>query len=217
MFFSRKEKEVTALLIKHLDIVEECLKTGVKAIRTYLMEDIKEAKALAKRVDAIETNADLVRYEIRDKLFAGAYLPRLREDIYRLVESVDEVANAGESCCDFFLNQRPMIPADLRDAFLKAVEESLGIINPLKKSVLGFLKGECPIEVSRKHAKEVGLKESDVDIIEWDLSRDIFTHKGIDFSQKIHLKLCLDSIGHVSDQAKNASDQLDLVILKSMI
>ena len=216
MFLYKKEKEVVELLNKHLDIVDECLAVGIKTIQEYLSGNLKEAKDLAKRVDAIESRADLVRYEIRDKLYAGAYLPRLREDIYRLVESVDDVANAGETCCDFFLNQRPVIPEDLKLQFLTVAQESLGIIAPLKHSIICFLKGICPIEESRRHAKDVGLKESDVDTIEWDLSRDIFT-SDLEFAHKIHLKLCLDSIGAIADQAKNASDQLDLVILKSMI
>ncbi len=217
MFLYKKEKEVVELLIKHLETVEDCLTTGIKTIQEYLSGDINEAKALSKRVDAIETQADIIRFEIRDKLYAGAYLPRLREDIYRLVESIDEVANAGEKCCDFFLNQRPVIPEELKVMFTAAVQESLGIIKPLKNSIICFLKGECPIEVSRQHAKEVGMKESDVDHIEWDLTKEIFTLKDIEFSRKMHLKLCLNAIAKVSDQAKNAADQLDLVILKSMV
>ena len=217
MFLFKKEKEVVELLIKHLETVEECLTTGIRTIQEYLSGDIDEAKALSKRVDAVETRADLIRFEIRDKLFAGAYLPRLREDIYRLVESVDEIANAGEKCCDFFLNQRPVIPEELKVMFTAVSQESLGIIKPLKNSIICFLKGECPIEVSRQHTKEVGIKESDVDHIEWDLTRDIFTMPHIEFAQKIHLKLCLNAIAKVSDQAKNAADQLDLVILKSMV
>ena len=216
MFLFKKEKEVIELLLKHLDIVEECLTTGIKTIQTYLKGNTDEAKDLAKDVDRIETQADLVRYEIRDKLYAGAYLPRIREDIYRLVESVDEVGNAGETCCDFFLNQRPAIPDELKVMFQAAVRESLGIISPLKHSVACFLKGECPIEVSRRHAKEVGLKESDVDHIVWDLTKEIFTST-LDYSHKIHLKLCLDAVARVSDRAEDASDQLDLVILKSMV
>ena len=216
MFLFKKEKEVVELLIKHIEIVEECLTMAIKTVQIYLQGNTNEAKEMAKKVDGIESEADEVRYEIRDKLYAGAYLPRLREDIYRLVESVDEVGNTGERCCDFFLNQRPEIPEDMKVMFLAAVQESLGIIKPLKHSIVCFLKGECPINVSRQHAKEVGLKESDVDSIEWDLTKDIFT-SSLDYSHKIHLKLCLDAIAKVSDRAKDAADQLDLVILKSMV
>ncbi len=214
MFF-KKEKEVVGLITQHLDKVELCLSTALKTLRTYLKGDTSEAKALALEVDAIETQADLIGYDIRDKLYSGAYLPLLREDIYKLVEGIDKVANAAESCCDFFLNQRPAIPDELKSDFLVAIQESLGIIAPLKRSVLCFLKGQCPIEVVRADTKEVGVKESELDLIEWDLTRDIFT-SSLDYSHKIHLKLCLDTIVEVSDRAEDAADQLELTTLKSM-
>ena len=55
MFLFKKEKEVVSLLIKHLDVVEECLTTGIKTIQTYLKGDTREAKELAKQVDKIES------------------------------------------------------------------------------------------------------------------------------------------------------------------
>ena len=216
MIFYKKEKEVIELILKHADVVEECMQTAMKAIDAYLKGEKEKAKILSHETDKIESQADLVRYEIRDKLYTGAFLPRLRDDIYRLVESFDEVANAGESCCDFFLNQRPEFPNELKSRFLEASNQSLGVIKPLKEALLCFIKGECPIEVARHHAKEVGLKESHVDNIEWDITKEIFVSP-IEFSRKIHLKLCLDRIAMVSDKAKDAADLLDRVTLKSMV
>jgi len=119
VFFEfKKEKEVIELVIKHVDAVEECITTGVKTLEVYLSGDIKEAKILARNVRSTESQADIIRHEIRDKLYSGAYLPQVREDIYKLVESIDKVANAGEACCDFFLNQRPSIPEELTPRLL---------------------------------------------------------------------------------------------------
>ena len=216
MIFFKKEKEVIELISKHVDVVEECLTTAMETIDAYLKGEKDKAKKLSLQTDKIESNADLIRYEIRDKLYFGAFLPNLRDDIYNLVESFDEVANAGESCCDFFLNQRPEVPDELKPLFLDASKQSLGIIKPLKEALLCFIKGECPIEVSRQHGREVGLKESDVDQIEWHLTKKIFT-SSIEFSRKIHLKLCLDRVALVSDKAKDAADRLDRVTLKSMV
>ena len=74
-----------------------------------------------------------------------------------MVESIDKVANAAEACCDFFLNQRPVIPGELKAPFWEATQKSLDTSIPLINAILCFLKGECPIEVARQHAKEVGL------------------------------------------------------------
>ena len=212
----KKEKEVIEYIIKHLDTVEETLKTGIRTIEFYLDDNISEAKILARKVRSIESEADIIRYDIRDKLYSGAYLPLLREDIYKLIESIDKVANAGEACCDFFLNQRPKIPAEMKSHFLAVTRESLGIIDNLKLAVLCYFKGECKIETVREHTKEIGLQESRVDKLEWDLTKEIFT-SSMDFAHQLHLRHCLESIVEVSDRAEDAGDQLELATLKSMI
>ena len=215
MFF-KKEKEVIELILKHLELVEDSLKNGIRTIEFYLDDNISEAKVLGRKVRSEESEADIVRYNIRDKLYSGAYLPLLREDIYKLIESIDKVANAGEACCDFFLNQRPVIPDELKPAFFEVVRESLGIIDNLKLAVLCYFKGECKIEVVREHTKEVGMQESRVDKLEWDLTKAILTSP-MDLAHQLHLRLCLENIVEVSDRAEDAGDQLELATLKSIM
>jgi predicted phosphate transport protein (TIGR00153 family) len=214
--FFKKEKEVIEQILRHLDLVEDSLKTGIRTIEYYIADNISEAKVLARKVRSEESEADIVRYKIRDKLYSGAYLPLLREDIYKLIESIDKVANAGEACCDFFLNQRPLIPAEMKPHFVAVAQESLGIIDNLKLAVLCYFKGECKIEVVREHTMEIGLQESRVDKLEWDLTKEIFT-SSMDFAHQIHLKNCLDHIVEVSDRAEDAGEQLELATLKSMV
>lgn len=217
MWLFKKEKEVIELILKHLDMVEQCLKSGIRTIELYLEGNISEAKVFARKTRSLESEADIIRYGIRDKLYSGAYLPLLREDIYKLIESIDKVANAGEACSDFFLNQRPTIPDEMKAHFLAVAQESLGIIDPMKLSVLCYFQGECKIEVVREHTKDVGMQESHVDKLEWDLTKEIFTSPSLDFAHKHHLKNCLDAIVEVSDRAEDACDQLELATLKSMV
>jgi predicted phosphate transport protein (TIGR00153 family) len=212
----KREKEVINLILKHINTVEESLTTAMETVETYLKGDISEAKSLALKVDRIETQADFVRYSIRDKLYSGVYLPVIREDIYNLVEGIDRVCNAAEACCDFFLDQRPEIPDGLKPQYLRLAHESFGIIGPLKEAMLDYLGEKPKIKVMREKAKAVSIKESDVDKLEWDLTREIFTSP-LDWGHKVHLKLCLDLIVEISDRAEDAADQLELAIIKSRI
>ncbi len=211
----KKEKEVIDLIEQHAAKMEACLSTAIETLLAYLDDDIAKAKTLARKTDALESDADLIRLQIRDRLYSGAYMPVLREDIYKLVESLDRVANAAEKCCDTFLNQRPEIPAELRSLYADIIRISLGIGEPLKNAVLCYLRGICPIEVSREHAKEVGLAESKVDSLEWDLTKEIFSST-LSYGHKVHLRRCLDNIASVSDRAEDSADQLELVSLKTM-
>jgi predicted phosphate transport protein (TIGR00153 family) len=217
MVVSKKEKQVVDLILKHLDMVEKCILNAIKTIENYLEDNISEAKVRARKTRSVESEADLIRYSIRDKLYSGAYLPLLREDIYKLIESVDKVGNAGEACSDFFLSQRPTIPKEMKPQFLAVAHDSLGVIKPLKLAVLCYFKGDCKIEIVREHTKDIGMQESRVDKLEWDLTKEIFTSKKLDFAHQLHLKLCLDAIAEVSDRAEDAGDQLELATLKSMV
>lgn len=215
MIFFKKEKEVNELIIKYINKVDESLSTALKTLDSYFKEDINEAKRLSRMVDKLEEQADLIRYDIRDILYAGAFMPLLREDIFKLIETVDEVCNAGEVCCDFFLEQRPEIPDELKPGFVIATHESFSISAPIKQAVLCFIMGEGPLEKAREYSKTIGRKESEVDKIEWDLTRKIFT-SSLDLSRKIHLKDCLSTITAVSDRAEDAADRLRLVTIKSV-
>ena len=211
MMLFKKEKEVIKLILKHLDVTEKTIKGSLKTIEFYLDANIDEAKIWARKTRSNESEADIIRYEIRDKLYRGAYLPLLREDVYKLVESIDKVGNAAEACSDFFLNQRPLITDELKSHFLDVGKESLGIIDSLKLAVLCYLKGDCSIETVRDHTREIGLQESRVDKLEWDLTKEIFNCE-LDFAHQLHLRLCL-----VSDRAEDAGDQLELATLKAMV
>ena len=216
MALFKKEKEVVELILKHLDLIVETMESGLKTVEFYLDDNISDAKVWARKTRSDESEADLIRHEIRDKLYLGAYLPLLREDVYKLVESIDKVGNAAEACADFFLNQRPLIPDEMKPYFLAISKESLGIAGSLKLAVMCYLKGDCKIETVRDHTREIGLQESRVDKLEWDLTKEIFNCQ-LDFAHQLHLKLCLDSIVEVSDRAEDAGDQLELATLKAMV
>ena len=216
MAIFKKEKKVIELIIKHLNLIVETLNSGLKTIEFYLDDNIDDAKVWARKTRSQESEADLIRHEIRDKLYSGAYLPLLREDIYKLVESIDKVGNAAEACADFFLNQRPAISTEMKSHFLAASKESFGIAKSLKLAVMCYLKGDCKIETVRDHTREIGLQESRVDKLEWDLTKGIFI-SNLDFAHQTHLKHCLDTIVEVSDRAEDAGDQLELATLKAMV
>ena len=67
-----------------------------KTIQAYLKRQSlmwpKKTLARAGQIK-LKKQADLIRHEIRNKLYYGAYMPLLREDIYKLVECIDMVAN----------------------------------------------------------------------------------------------------------------------------
>ncbi len=103
----------------------------------------------------------------------------------------------------------------MKPRFIIISHESFSIVLPLKQSVLRYIRGKCPIEVALQYSKEIGMKESEVDKLEWDITREIFTSP-LDLCHKIHLQLCLSAITAISDRAEHATNRLALLILKSV-
>jgi predicted phosphate transport protein (TIGR00153 family) len=181
-------------------------------VKEYLSDNIEQAKSLALKVDRCESASDVILREIMAQLYSGAYLPSLRSDIFHLAQCMDSLANAAEACCDVFLDQRPDIPEAMKPNFHSIMEKSIASCNPLTEAVSLFFSGN-DTEIIREKARQVGIKESDVDKEEWDLTRDIFK-TDLDYAHKIHLKQCLESIVTISDRAEDTSDQLQLIIIK---
>lgn len=212
----KKEKEVIGDMLEHINAVEASAKTAMRSIETYLEGDISESKELSRKVDDIETQADLIRYGIRDKLYLGAYLPLYRESVYKLVESMDKVSNAAEACSDFFLAQRIEIPDPLKSKFIAICHACFGIVAPLRDAMLTYIEGDTDVDGIRAKAKLVGLAESNIDEMEWELTREIF-ESSLEYAHKVHLKLCLDTIVEIADRAEDAADELEMQTVKSMV
>ncbi|MCK5205001.1 MAG: hypothetical protein KAR15_14060, partial [Desulfobacterales bacterium] len=60
MFLFKKEKEVVELIMKHLDMVEDCAKASLKAGEFYLQDDIGQAKIHSRKSRSLESEADLI-------------------------------------------------------------------------------------------------------------------------------------------------------------
>lgn len=211
----KKEKRVVGLAMDYLEALEACLGHARDALEHYITGDLDKAKEDAKNADDAESKADDLRHEIAEGLYAGAFLPAIRGDVYGLIESVDHVVNGAEACADFFLMQRPDIPADLREPFSEIAGESFKMAKPLAKALSTYFKPKGKAKEIRERVKKVSDQESVVDAKEWALSRAIF-RSSLDLSQKMHLQAALDRIADVADRAEDAAERVELVSLKSI-
>jgi predicted phosphate transport protein (TIGR00153 family) len=213
----KKEKEVAELALAYLETATQCVRCGETAILAYLKDDLVAASAAQRESADLESSADSERRIIGDRLFSGAYLPLIRGDIFSVIEALDKVPNAAESCCGFFLSEKPLIPESFQGQFQEIATESFGAMSELRKAVKWLFKPKGDIERIRLHCGEVSVLESRVDDLEWALTVAIFESDGIDLSQKIHLKTALDRIVHLSDVAENVADRLELAAMKSVL
>ena len=217
MIWVKKESDVIDLVLKLISIIEECLRASMDTIGHYLKAEIDEAKEMAKKTDHLETETDEIRREVEGLLFSGAFLPSLRGDVHVLVEAMDKIADSAEACCDFAMGQRPEMPDDFKSDFHKVAVDSINSYDPLKEAVENlFSAGEKDFSIIRERIRDVGIRESDVDDLEWKLTRRIFT-SDLPLAQKLHLQHWLEKIANISDRVEDTSDWLNSLIFKAQI
>lgn len=163
----KKEKEVANLALEYLETATRCVSVGQSTVIAYLNGEIEKAAAMQRETADLESAADAARRSIGDRMYSGAYMPLIRGDIYSLIESLDKVPNAAEACTGFFLSEKPKVPDEFKEAFVAVTEESFGTMTELHKAVKTFFKPKGDIEKIRANAKEVGVRESRVDDMEW--------------------------------------------------
>ena len=217
MFLFAKEKKVVNLISSHLNKVRDCLQLTCQTVNSYFEHNIKEAKKLALQVDGTESEADEIRRAITDLLFGGAFLPMLRQDIHSLVSQMDDVANAAESACDFLLGERPVIPEIYCEEMLLIYHKTIDQFELMLAAITELLEKSNPdTQTIREHYRKIGIIESEIDQIEWHLTREIF-RSDLELAHKIHLRTWLRLSAQLSDQIENLSDTLNLVVLKAQI
>jgi predicted phosphate transport protein (TIGR00153 family) len=216
MLIFKKEKQARKLVLSHLNEVENCLHESRGVLETFIDGERELAGQRALSVIASESQADALDHEIRDMLLDGAFLPNLRSDIYRLVESVDAIAGKAESVARFIVNQSPEIPREFENELMDIFHRSVDCFAELRMALRTYLKPKGKIENVHAHVSRVCEIETEVDVMESGFTRRVFS-SGLSLAEKIHLRQLSERIADIADLSEDASDELEFAAMKSVI
>ena len=148
----KKEKAARKLVMEHSSAVLECLVESRRVLETYMTGVMDTVNSNAVSVSKLESRCDELKFEIRDALNRGAFLPMIRADVYSLVESVDYIAGEAEDVTKFVTNQFPEIPEQFRTDFLDIFDASIACYVELREAMKAFFKPKGQIESLRQPA-----------------------------------------------------------------
>ncbi len=195
-------------------------------VNAFCEEDFDRMDELIEEVSSKEKIADDLRREIESRLHEGAFLPASRENLHRLVERVDEIADTAEaavkmfqireksfhSMCLVFSEKCVEISQELKDKLLLLVESVVKVVDTLKVSI--HLLNVDMKEASLK-AREVDLREEESDEIEHQTLKYLFHAEGeLDVLSIIQLREIISLIGDVADKAEDASDIVSTIAVR---
>lgn len=210
----KKEQEIVNLVREHLNRISETLASLSNLLEAYLSQQFDRISELAEEVRRLEHEADVVRRQVENIMYGGAFLPNFRGDLLGIIEAADKVANKAEYVADVLEIEKPYIPLSLHTDIRRLLDMSVETYNALKMSI-NYLFEDLDQVVD--YVKKTEEREHDVDGIERGLLRQIFAISDISQGQKMHLKDLVRNIADIADRAEDCSDRVQIVSLKRRV
>lgn len=207
LLFGKKENDVINLFLEHLKMVAGVVENTFELVKSCDEKCPEKVRIIRK----MESEADSIRRNAETMMYSGAFLAQSRGDMLGLIESVDRVANKAETVADVVYLQNLKVPESLREKFVEEYECSLKAFKALEKAV-GYLFDD--VDKAKSAVLEVEKWENSGDDIERELIRDIFS-LNIEIARKIQLRELALQIGDIADRTEDASDRVEIVILKT--
>uniref|UniRef100_A0A832INB0 DUF47 domain-containing protein n=1 Tax=Fervidobacterium pennivorans TaxID=93466 RepID=A0A832INB0_FERPE len=208
--FAKKEKEVIERLIALSQKTVEASVTLKDFLICYFEKRCGEAQSYFQSIKRIEHEADELRRRIISEVYKGLFLPDMREVIHSLTESVDKIVNKCESVSKIIDYQHPNIPDELKEKMIRQLECAVKAAESFVKAVEKLFDNLSEVQ---HYVIEVERFEHDEDVLEEESLRAIFG-KDMPLAEKMQLKELVINIGDIVDRTEDASDILEVLLLK---
>ncbi len=216
MVIWKNEERARLHLVEHFDILLSEFDAYTRCLKNYFEKDCNVDDEIIENVEVVhklESKCDSKRRELKEFLYKGGMLPETREDIVKLIDANDKIANKIEYVTDFYTLQKIHI--------FHTVIGSIYRINEVTGESLKILKRILEVfffdyNVARKLTKEVQTLEHEVDKLERKFIIDVFSIN-TSLSEKMILRELINLIGDISDFAEDSTDIISNIMIKRPI
>ena len=213
IFIGKKEEKIIGKFKKHVETVGKTLDNFEDFVNAYLDKNCDDADRCCEKVMTLESEADALRRETESMMYAGAFLPNFRGDLLGLIEAVDRIADRAETVTRIISLQKPEIPPEIKSGMRRQARLAVDTFKELKESINLMFED---MEKAKNFIKRTEEKEHEEDIVEWDIMKTLFS-LDIDRAQKLEIKEIVTLIGDIADLAEDASDRVEIIILKRSV
>ncbi len=174
--------------------------------------DYKNITSQKQAMHTIEHEGDTMYRDILGKLYTEFITPIDQEDILRLVQLIDDIADALDEvimeCYMFYVTDLPKYVPE----FATIVNRCVGHLHDAAREFKGFKK---PDKI-KEHLDKVNATESEADKLYEKAMRSLFSRKP-EYPADVLLvsKTLYDSLEHCCDLCEVASDVIEQIIIKN--
>jgi len=223
-FGAKKEQEAFKELGAHADAVYETAVMLTKLVQGLSKYDHALIEKAAADISVQEYEADKRRRRFECDLYAGAFLPLYRSDLFNLAERVDMVADEvkhlgqvmarREKLCTTLKkasNRNKKVP-ELIDGAKKLIAKTIETVECLTNAVKAL---GTDVEKAANLARQTDKLEEEVDAIEDQLIRSVFDlERSLDPITVLQLKDVIMWTGRIANWAEDAGDIITMIAMK---
>ncbi len=205
-------------LQEHAEKVKVCAWTFQQAIECYVSSRCERFEELRQEVIQLESEADVIKKNIRGHLPKGVIIPVDKYELFRYLREQDQVPDAMEDALDLISYRgETEIPKELEKDFFLLVDTVIDPVEDLSRLVAEARKYFRNFsDTQREEVKAIihGLaqKEHEADKLEDSLKRKIFNLT--DPVTVFHMVTLTETIGSIADHAENAGDMMRAMIAR---
>jgi len=203
----KKERDVLKLSKRHFDKIFELTKSFKEYVASYVNCKVDEASRLYEdSIFQLERQADDQKEKILLEVSKGPFHPIDREDVIRLVLTMDDIASNLKSAARKLLYTNPCeIPDDIRNDLLKLTDLSVEMVIKLGEALDALISGSKKV---LKLADTVERKEEEIDEFRHGLIAKILSwgDSAKRLSNVIMLKEAIENIENASDKGEDVAD-----------
>ena len=204
-----REARFFALFNQHADLVQAGGTATLELVRTYA--DTARRAALIEQIGDIERRADKFTYETVQLLHATFITPFDRNDIHRLISSMDDILDliqdAAESMHLFDIQSLPpesLRRAELLDACCGKVKEAVGLLSSMDNAPRALAL-----------AQEIDAHESEADAVMRAGISKLFREEA-DVRQLIKHKNVYEYLENAIDKCQDVANVIEAVVVENV-
>lgn len=206
---------------QHMHKAYICAKQLYPFFEAVLQQDWPTANVIKDKIVDLETEADLIKRDLRLHLPAGLFLPVSRTDLLELLSAQDRIANKAEDIAGLVVGRKMLIPENISSVFmpflircLDAAKQACKAINELDELLeTGFRGNE--VNIVKEMIVTLDEIEQDSDEKLAELRHRIFElEKDLTAVEVVFLYKLVQWIGDLADHAQTVGHRLQILIAR---
>jgi predicted phosphate transport protein (TIGR00153 family) len=213
-FLFKKERLLRSLIYSYLENLGTVMNHFSIAMDLFLEKGLSdEFDFLVERTHKSESMADDIREEVNLLMYRKALIPESREDVMRLLETIDEIPRSVELVLYMIQTQKLLVPEFLVLDIKELLRLSIECCDLVVKQIDLMLNKQ---EGIRALLATVDHNESHCDHVERRIITKVFD-ADLDPFLKLQLKEMVVYIGEISDQADRVSKRVNIMAAKRRV